>query len=65
MTLYTFGTPNGHKASVTLEELGVPYKTEAVNISQNTQKEVRRRVLRGPLYRSPGHDVRFRMLMVQ
>lgn len=39
ITLYTFGTPNGFKASVTLEELGIPYKAEIINISENTQKE--------------------------
>lgn len=39
ITLYTFGTPNGHKASVTLEELHLDYKVETINISQNTQKE--------------------------
>jgi len=39
ITLYTFGTPNGFKASVTLEELGIPYKKEIIDISKNTQKE--------------------------
>ena len=39
LTLYTFGTPNGQKSSITLEELGVQYKTEVVDISKNTQKE--------------------------
>jgi len=39
ITLYTFGTPNGIKASIVLEELGLPYKSEIINISQNTQKE--------------------------
>merc|ERR1711939_1304014 len=39
ITLYTFGTPNGFKASITLEELGLPYKSEIINISENTQKE--------------------------
>lgn len=39
ITLYTFGTPNGHKASVTLEELGLDYKSVSVDISKNTQKE--------------------------
>lgn len=39
LTLYSWGTPNGHKASITLEELGVPYKTEAVDIAKNFQKE--------------------------
>lgn len=39
ITLYTFPTPNGVKASITLEELGLPYKTEGINISSNVQKE--------------------------
>jgi GST-like protein len=37
--LYTASTPNGHKASVTLEELGLPYETHAINLAKNTQKE--------------------------
>lgn len=37
--LYTSGTPNGQKASITLEELGVPYRVENIEISKNTQKE--------------------------
>ncbi|KAJ5294583.1 hypothetical protein N7508_009404 [Penicillium antarcticum] len=39
ITLYTWPTPNGVKASITLEELGIPYKTEGINISTNIQKE--------------------------
>ncbi|KAJ5550986.1 hypothetical protein N7461_005684 [Penicillium sp. DV-2018c] len=39
ITLYTWLTPNGVKVSITLEELGIPYKTEAVDISTNVQKE--------------------------
>ncbi|KAK9492226.1 glutathione S-transferase [Lipomyces doorenjongii] len=39
LTLYTFGTPNGFKASITLEELNLPYKTEKIDISKNIQKE--------------------------
>lgn len=39
ITLYTWPTPNGVKASITLEELGLPYKTEGINISTNVQKE--------------------------
>lgn len=39
ITLYTWPTPNGIKASITLEELGLPYKTEGINISTNVQKE--------------------------
>jgi len=39
ITLFTWPTPNGVKASITLEELGLPYKTEGINISTNAQKE--------------------------
>lgn len=39
ITLYTWPTPNGVKASIALEELGLPYKTEGINISTNIQKE--------------------------
>ncbi|HYD29399.1 MAG TPA: glutathione binding-like protein [Azospirillaceae bacterium] len=31
ITLYTYGTPNGHKASILLEELGLTYKVQAVD----------------------------------
>lgn len=37
--LYTSATPNGWKASVTLEELGLPYTVKALDISTNVQKE--------------------------
>jgi GST-like protein len=37
--LYTSPTPNGHKASVTLEELELPYETHAIDLASNTQKE--------------------------
>ncbi|KAL6249117.1 Glutathione S-transferase 2 [Rhinocladiella similis] len=39
LTLYTDATPNGIKISIALEELGIPYKTEHINISTNRQKE--------------------------
>ncbi|ORY80386.1 glutathione S-transferase [Protomyces lactucae-debilis] len=39
LTLYTFGTPNGHQASIALEELGLQYKAESIDISKNIQKE--------------------------
>lgn len=39
IVLYTSGTPNGQKASITLEELGLPYRVENIQISKNTQKE--------------------------
>jgi len=37
ITLYTWGTPNGHKISIMLEELGIPYEVRAVNLGQNEQ----------------------------
>ena len=37
--LFTSSTPNGHKVSIALEELGVPYKTTLVNLSQKEQFE--------------------------
>jgi glutathione S-transferase len=39
ITLYTAPTPNGHKASITLEELGIPYKTVGIDLGKNVQKE--------------------------
>jgi glutathione S-transferase len=41
--LLTFGTPNGHKASIILEELklayGKEYTYQSINIMENVQKE--------------------------
>jgi glutathione S-transferase len=37
--LYTAPTPNGWKASVTLEELELPYETHPVDLSKNEQRE--------------------------
>ncbi|OAL22682.1 hypothetical protein AYO20_11170 [Fonsecaea nubica] len=39
ITLYTDSTPNGIKISIALEELGLPYRTEHIDISTNRQKE--------------------------
>jgi glutathione S-transferase len=39
LTYYTFGTPNGLKPAIALEELGLQYKLETVDITKNTQKE--------------------------
>ncbi|MXO91969.1 glutathione S-transferase family protein [Pontixanthobacter aquaemixtae] len=36
--LYTSPTPNGHKASCTLEELGVPYEAHLVDLTAGDQK---------------------------
>ena len=35
--LYTWTTPNGRKVSIMLEELGVPYKAHAIDISKDEQ----------------------------
>jgi GST-like protein len=35
--LYTWGTPNGKKASVMLEEVGLPYELHAINIGKGDQ----------------------------
>lgn len=37
--LYTSPTPNGHKASVVLEELELEYTAHAIDLSKNVQKE--------------------------
>ena len=37
--LYTAATPNGWKASVTLEELAIPYEVHAIEMSKGMQKE--------------------------
>jgi GST-like protein len=39
ITLHTWGTPNGRKASIMLEELGVPYAVKPVNIGKDEQFE--------------------------
>ena len=39
ITLYTAATPNGHKASVTLEELGLPYTVQPLNLRKGEQKQ--------------------------
>jgi glutathione S-transferase len=36
--LYTSPTPNGWKASITLEELELPYETHAINLMEGDQK---------------------------
>jgi glutathione S-transferase len=39
LTYYTFGTPNGLKPAIVLEELNLKYTPVTVDISKNTQKE--------------------------
>ena len=36
--LYTAATPNGHKISIALEELGLPYRVHALSFEQKEQK---------------------------
>ena len=35
--LYTWGTPNGRKVSIMLEECRLPYRSNSINIGQNEQ----------------------------
>ena len=37
--LYTAATPNGWKASITLEELELPYELHAIDLSSGEQKK--------------------------
>ena len=37
--LYTAATPNGHKVSIALEEMGLPYTLKVLALSKNEQKE--------------------------
>ena len=37
--LYTAPTPNGHKASIMLEEIGWPYEVVAVNLMEGEQRD--------------------------
>lgn len=39
IALYTYGTPNGQKASIALEELGIKYEAHRVDITKGVQKE--------------------------
>ncbi|AMO71247.1 glutathione S-transferase family protein [Sphingorhabdus sp. M41] len=38
ITLYTAATPNGWKASITLEELALPYELKTISFDENEQK---------------------------
>ena len=37
LDLYTWGTPNGRKISILLEELGLPYRYHSIDITQDEQ----------------------------
>ena len=39
LTLYTAATPNGYKASVALEEMGVPYTVRRIDMQAGEQKQ--------------------------
>ena len=36
--LFTWGTPNGHKVSIALEEMGIPYTVHPIVLKQQMQK---------------------------
>jgi glutathione S-transferase/GST-like protein len=37
--LYTAATPNGHKVSIALEELGLPYSLKVLNLTEGEQRQ--------------------------
>ena len=37
--LYSWATPNGHKVSIALEELGLPYEVHRVVLKEQQQKQ--------------------------
>ncbi len=39
ITLYTGPTPNGRKISIALEELGLPYEVQAIDLAADEQKQ--------------------------
>lgn len=39
ISLYSAATPNGYKASITLEELGLDYRLKPIDLGANEQKE--------------------------
>jgi GSH-dependent disulfide-bond oxidoreductase len=39
ISLYTAATPNGHKVSIALEELGLPYQLEVLDLASGAQKQ--------------------------
>ena len=39
ITLFSAATPNGHKVSIALEELGLPYHLRALDLGAREQKE--------------------------
>lgn len=39
LSLYTAATPNGHKVSIALEELELPYELRVLELSSNEQKQ--------------------------
>ncbi len=39
ITLYTAPTPNGHKISVMLEEIGLPYEVRVLDLTKGEQKQ--------------------------
>lgn len=52
--LYTYQTPNGHKASIMLEEVGLPYDVHVVDIEHGDQNQARLSEPQ-PQQQDPGH----------
>ena len=57
--LYTWGTPNGRKISIALEEMGLPYEVHPVNLGKDEQPYPIPLVKKGEQWRfdpSEGHE---------
>jgi hypothetical protein len=56
--LYTAPTPNGWKASVALEELGLPYDVHVINLLAGDQTQPEQMAETSGLLGAGGHSVR-------
>ena len=54
--LYTWTTPNGRKVSIMLEEVGIPYRAQAVDIGNDEQFAEMTGQVR-PIARAIGRDI--------
>ena len=52
--LYYWPTPNGHKVTLLLEELGLPYKVHPINIGKNEQFAPRFLLIKWSIITTPG-----------
>ena len=58
--LYTAATPNGHKASIALEELGLPYEVHALSVAQ--QEELKQLATQVPIVWAPNMSIGVNLL---